>query len=251
LAAQLELRRGLAVSASTMRRWLHELGYVWKRASLVAKGGDPERAVKLARIRRIAENLLAHEVLIFADELDIHLLPKVGYEWTRRGTRVEVRTPGRNQKQYLAGGLDIRTGRVHHRIGWSKTNALFRDLLDALDWYYPTRAIRKIYVVVDNYGIHDARAVRRWLDAHPRFELIKLPTYCPEANPIERAFGDVHDKCTRNHRRETMAQLMADVERHFEANGPWRYSLSKVYFEPEVREALAKLAPVTPVEQPA
>jgi hypothetical protein len=23
-----------------------------------------------------------------------------------------------------------------------------------------------------------------------------LPTDCPKANPIERVFGDVHDKCT-------------------------------------------------------
>jgi transposase len=29
LAAQLKVQRGLAVSASTMRRWLHELDYVW------------------------------------------------------------------------------------------------------------------------------------------------------------------------------------------------------------------------------
>src|SRR5215204_774381 len=32
--------------------------------------------------------------------------------------------------------------------------------------------------------------------AHPRSELLSLPTYWPRANPIERAFGDVHDKCT-------------------------------------------------------
>ena len=251
LAAQLKVQRGLDVSASTMRRWLHELDYVWKRAKLVAKGGDPEWASKLARIRHIAENLLANEVLIFADELDIHLLPKVGYQWTLRGTKVEVRTPGQNQKQYLAGGLDYRTGRLHHRVGPRKTNALFRELLDAIDWFYPKRRFRKIYVVVDNYKIHDAQAVGRWLEAHPRFELIKLPTYCPEANPIERAFGDVHDKCTRNHKRTKLTELIADVERHLETNGPWKYKLSKIYFEPDVTATLGTIAAVSSVEQPA
>jgi hypothetical protein len=28
---------------------------------------------------------------------------------------------------------------------------------------------------------------------------VYLPTYCPKANPIEQAFGDGHDKRTRNH----------------------------------------------------
>jgi transposase len=41
LAAQLTLQRGLVVSASTMRRRLHALGWVWKRAQLVARDDDP------------------------------------------------------------------------------------------------------------------------------------------------------------------------------------------------------------------
>src|SRR5882724_7050834 len=51
LAAQLQLQRGIAVSASTMRRWVHALGWVWKRAQLVARDDDPQRVEKLARIR--------------------------------------------------------------------------------------------------------------------------------------------------------------------------------------------------------
>jgi transposase len=50
---------------------------------------------------------------------------------------------------------------------------------------------------VDNYCIHKAKAVEQWLAHHPRFTLLWLPTYCPRANPIERVFGDVHDKGTR------------------------------------------------------
>ena len=50
-----------------------------------------------------------------------------------------------------------------------------------------------------------------WLKQHPRIELVYLPTYCPKANPIERAFGDVHDKCTRNHQRKRLRDLVADV----------------------------------------
>ena len=242
LAAQLKVQRGITVSAETMRRWLRELGYVWKRARLVARDDDPGRIAKLARIRHIAENLPRKAALIFADELDIHLLPKVGYEWILKGAVREVMTPGTNQKRYLAGGLDYLTGRLHYRIGLRKTNALFRELLSELDWFYPVRKFTKIYVVVDNFRIHDAVAVRNWLAEHPRFELIFLPTYCPEANPIERAFWDVHDKCTRNHQRRTMRWLVKDVERHLQRNGPWKYNLGDVYYEPEVTAAMANIA---------
>jgi transposase len=51
LALTLPATRGLTVSAETMRRWLHEVGWVWKRAKLVAKDDDPQRVTRLARIR--------------------------------------------------------------------------------------------------------------------------------------------------------------------------------------------------------
>jgi len=74
------VRRRIPVSAETVRRWLHELGWEWKRAKLRAKDDDPERVEKLARIRVAFEQLRAGAALFFADELDINLLPKVGYQ---------------------------------------------------------------------------------------------------------------------------------------------------------------------------
>jgi transposase len=247
LAVELKANHRLEVSAWTVRRWLHELGWVWKRAKLVAKDDDPERVERLARIRFHAEQLQAREVMVFADELDIHLLPKVGAAWMPKGTQAHIMTPGKNEKHYLAGALNRATGELLHCRGPRKNNALFRELLTLLDRTYPAPGITRIYVVVDNYCIHKAKAVNQWLDSHPRFVLLWLPTYCPRANPIERAFGDVHDKCTRNHKRKRLRDLITDVERHLCENGPWRYKLSRLYEAPEVTAAVERLT----AEQPA
>ena len=71
-----------------------------------------------------------------------------------------------------------------------------------------------------------------------------MPTYCPKASPIERAFGDVHDKCTRNHKRKRLWTVVRDVARHLAVNGPWRYELSEIYYTPEVTAAVQALATV-------
>ena len=241
LALELQARRGIAVSTETVRRWLHDLGWVWKRAKLAAKDDDPQRVEKLARIRFVFEHLPAKAALFFADELDISLLPKVGYQWMPKGEQVEIPTPGTNEKRYLAGALDMYTGTIVHRVWWRKTHSLFLDLLQALDAAYPPQRFPHLYVVVDNYKIHKAQAVERWLAAHPRFALLFLPTYCPTASPIERAFGDVHDKCTRNHKRQWLGAVVRDVEQHFAVNGPWRYELSKIYYTAEVTAAVQAL----------
>jgi transposase len=241
LVLELQARRGVQGSTETMRRGLHELGWVWKRAKLAAKDDDPRRVEKLARIRRVFERLPAKAALVFADELDIQLLPKVGYQWMPKGEQVEVLTPGTNEKRYLAGALDMHTGTIVHRVWWRKTHGLFLDLLQALDHAYPQVRFPHLYVGVDNYKIHKAQAVEQWLAAHPRVELLFLPTYCPKASPIERAFGDVHDKCTRNHKRKRLWLVVKDVEQHLRVNGPWRYELSEIYYTPAVTAAVEAL----------
>jgi transposase len=245
LALELQVRRGVQVSAETVRRWLHELGWVWKRAKLAAKDDDRQRVEKLARIRYTFEHLPAQAALFFADELDISLLPKVGYQWMPKGEQLEVLTPGTNAKRYLAGAWDMRRGTISHRVWWRKTQGLFLDLLGTLDRAYPPWLFIHLYVVVDNYKIHKAQAVAQWLAAHPRFELLFLPTYCPKANPIERAFGDVHDKCTRNHKRKRLWAVVRDVAQHLAVNGPWHYELSEIYYTPEVTAAVQALATAT------
>jgi hypothetical protein len=241
LAVELQARRGLQVSTETMRRWLHDLGGVWERAKLAAKADEPQRVEKSARSRGVWAPLPAKAALFFADELDMPLLPKVGYQWLPKGEQVEVRTPGTNENRYLAGALELRTGVSIHRVWWRKTHGLFLDLLQALDHAYPPPRFPHLSVVVDTYKIHKAQAVAQGLAVPPRFEVLSLPPSCPTASPIERAFGDVHAKCTRTHKRKRLWAVVRDVEQHFSVNGPWHYELSEIYYTAEVTAAVQGL----------
>jgi len=59
-------------------------------------------------------------------------------------------TPGKNEKHYLAGALNLATGKKSC-IGLRspEKHALFRDLLTLLDRTYPERWVKRIYVVVN------------------------------------------------------------------------------------------------------
>jgi transposase len=246
LAATFQAKRGLTVSAETLRRWVHAVGWVWKRAKLVANDDDRQRVERLARLRLVYEQLRRWEAMVFADALEMQLLPKVGYAWMPRGTQVEVMTPGTHEKHDLAGALDVTTGNVHHGVGPRKTNERFRELVPRLDDAYPTPQDKRIYVVVDNSKIHQAHAVEPWFATKPRFALLFLPTSCPRANPIERAFGHVHDLCTRHHTRKRLRDLVADGVEPLHVNGPWRDKLSDIDDDPAVTAAVERMA----MEQP-
>jgi hypothetical protein len=95
---------------------------------------------------------------------------------------------------------------------------------------------------VDHDKIHKAKAVEPWLATPPRVRRLFLPPYCPRANPMERAFGDGHDLCTRNQQRKHLPALVADVAEHRRVNGPWHYKLSDLYYASAVTVAVEKIA---------
>ena len=51
--------------------------------------------------------------MLYADEVDVHLNPKIGRDWMLPGQQRRIVTPGKNEKFYLAGALDVRTGKLH------------------------------------------------------------------------------------------------------------------------------------------
>jgi len=232
---------GCQISAETVRRWLPQADSVWKRPSLLARDEDPARATLLARIRLPWEDLRPPEALGFADEWELHLLPKVGAPWTPpRGQRLEIVTPGPDQRRYLAAALDFRTGRILHRTGAKKNRFLFLDLRRALPRAYSGACFRRVYVVADNDSIHTARDVRRWLARHPRFVLLWLPRYCPKANPIERVFGDRHDQITRHHHHRTLSPLLAEAQQYLRRRAH-HGQLPSIYYESTVASTLRRL----------
>jgi putative transposase len=89
----------------------------------VAKDKDPQRVARWARIRWQAEHVQVQEVMGFADELDIHLWPKVGAAWMPKGSQEEGMTPGQNEKHYLAGALHLATGKILPCLGPRKNHA--------------------------------------------------------------------------------------------------------------------------------
>lgn len=205
-------RRGVTVSVSTMSRALRRNGARRGRPRPRVKCPWPKAAkqARLQAIERLVRTCPAREVVLYADEVDIHLNPKIGLDWMNRGQQKTVMTPGRNEKRYLAGARDPRTGRLTCVERPMKNSWLFLALLAALREDYPTA--RRIHLIVDNYRIHHSKIVQQALQEYQgRVVLHFLPPYCPDYNRIERDWLDLHAEVTRNHECRDMEELMGNV----------------------------------------
>src|SRR5262249_35908284 len=148
LAEVLAWEKGIRLSAETVRRGLHRAGYVWRRPRPVLGPKDPEYAEKKHCLERLMARLPDDETVVFEDEVDINLNPKIGSCWMVRGKQDEVETPGTNEKRHLAGSLHWRTGTLLISEPCRHRNAeLFVRHLD--DLRCRLRCYRKIHVICD------------------------------------------------------------------------------------------------------
>jgi transposase len=213
-------RIGIRVSVTTMSRLLRQLVIRLNRLKPTVNCPWPNsrRQRRLRAIQRLVDNAPWGEVVLYLDEVDIHLNPKVGPEWTLAGQQKYVETPGCNQKRYLAGAFNPKTSKLTWVEGNQKNCLLFLDLLYKLvtETY---RSAPRVHLILDNYGIHDSQQVRLVLKSAvaSKLKLHFLPPYCPDHNCIERIWKDLHDNVTRNHRCAGMEELMADVRLYLNA----------------------------------
>ena len=212
LARVIDTQLGLQVSVCHLWRVLREMGVRWGRPKpiVLCPWKRARRQRRLQEIRRLAEDPDTGDAVVFLDEIDIHLNPKIGPDWMLPGRQRRIVTPGKNRKAYVAGAYDPHRNRMIYVEGDGKASWLFLNLLRALLTVYRWR--RCVHVILDNYGIHKSAVVAGFLrSVGDKLKLHFLPPYCPDDNQIERIWEDVHGNVTRNHRRTNLRDLLDDV----------------------------------------
>ena len=212
LGCELERRRLPRVAPCTMGRALSAIGARLRmpKPTVACPWESGRRKRVLAKLRRVARNATSEEPVFYEDEMDVHLNPKIGRDWTLKGQRRYVRTPGQNRKRFVAGALNALTGKLTWVAAHSKASDLFCALVWKLVGDY--RDARRIHIILDNYIIHASKRTKHFLAQFgDRVVLHFLPPYCPDANRIERVWLDLHANVTRNHRCLAIEELMVQV----------------------------------------
>ena len=212
IARVVEIVLGVTLSRSRLCRLLHEMGVRWGRPRPVVycPWKAARRRARIKELRNLAEHAGAREPVLYVDEVDIHLNPRIGPDWMLPGEQKIVVTPGQNVKRYLAGALDLRRNRLVVVEGDRKVSWLFLRLVHVLIEVYAWAGT--IHLILDNYIIHKSRVVKAAMEAiGAKIQLHFLPPYCPQENKIERVWQDLHGNVTRNHRCPTIEKLMVEV----------------------------------------
>lgn len=132
----------------------------------------------------------------------------MGYAWSNKGSQPKVQAKQRKRERQTAmGSYNFSTGQItvsFHERGNYKT---FKKHLKKILWTYKNHS--KIIMVVDNVRFHHAIKLKKWLQTNQQIELVYLPPYSPELNPIERAWWYMRKKITHNRYLNTLKERKA------------------------------------------
>jgi transposase len=126
------------------------------------------------------------ERLIFVDEMGANISLAPVYAWSRRGERAFASVP-RNWKTNvtLLASMSLEGMGECLAVEGSTTTAVFETYLEHV--LAPTLRPGQV-VVMDNLSAHKGSRVRDLIESRG-CELIYLPPYSPDFNPIEEAFA--------------------------------------------------------------
>lgn len=152
----------------------------------------------MRRARAEARRSGGRVVLLYLDEFTYYRRPPPGGCWGPAGGPgpPAEQGHGRNRKARVLGALDALGGRLSHaqgdRAGVVELGRFYRRLQEA----YPDAEV--IYVAQDNWPVHFLPAVTGPL-AGTRIRLLRLPTYAPWTNPIEKVWRKLRQEVLCQH----------------------------------------------------
>lgn len=184
-------------------RLLRAWGLRYKRGRSYVHSPDPEYAAKCALIEQALAAAAADPqriVALYLDEVTFYRQPSLASDWTRCGKRAQplaVYSYASNRMSRVVGALNALTGQVSHQ---QAAHIGVRELCQfsaQLRAEYPAAEV--LYAIQDNWPIHfDERVVAA--AAAAGVQMLRLPTYAPWLNLIEKLWRWLKQEVLHLHR---------------------------------------------------
>jgi len=188
----------VSYSLEGTRKLLLELGYSYRKPQVrPAKLDTDKQDAHIKKYEEIKSNLNKENASIyFLDAVHPTMNAKPAHGWMRKGSPKVLLTSASRKRLNIHGAVDLQNqdsiNLSFEKINSTSTIALLTKIRDKN--YHK----RKVYVILDNAKVHHSKKVKAWLEWNKKIELVFLPAYSPNLNPIERLWKHMNKKVIDN-----------------------------------------------------
>jgi transposase len=206
-------RFGVFYNVFSIAQLLKHLGLSYQKAALVSDHLDENRrqvwrTTTWPQILRRAKE--RQGLLLFGDAASFPQWGTLTYTWARRGQQPQVKTSGKRKGYKVCGLIDYFTGPFFYqgqdgRLNSAASIAFLRRVL--------AHTTPPIILIQDGATYHTSAETTAFFAQHTaRLQVVQLPTYSPDYNPIEKLWKKSKQQDTHLHYFPTFEALTEQVE---------------------------------------
>jgi transposase len=206
-------RFGVYYNVFYIAQLLKNLGFSYQKAAFVSDHLDEDkrkawRTTTWPQMLRRAQERQA--LLLFGDEASFPQWGTLTYTWARRGQQPQVKTSGKRKGYKVFGLIEYFTGRFFYQGQEGRLNsAAYIAFLQRV----LKQTTQHILLIQDGAKYHTSAATKAFFAQQTaRLQVVQLPTYSPDYNPIEKLWKKIKQQETHLHYFPTFETLTEKVE---------------------------------------
>lgn len=189
---------GKTLDEDSVRRMMHRHNCSWQKPGTKDHRADPEEQRKFQKTLQDRMENEPGTRFFFTDECIFQPATSTAHTWGLRGLRPVFGTNLSHEKIIEMGVIDPLTGDNFHLFVPFTTKESFSVFVKEFAKEFPNDRI---------VLIHDGASWHNISSPEKRIELLKLPAYSPELNPIEHLWQWIRNNFTHNRFFETLREL--------------------------------------------
>ncbi len=226
IVGYVEKQYGVSYTCNGMRNVMQRLGFIYKKPKLVPGKIDLQKQEEFRyQYDLLKRSITEKEAVYFMDSVHPQYQTRARCGWIKKNQVKTLPTFSGWKRKHIIGVIELKGMNVI-KLERNKINGeSIVEFLREVEAKNPNKT--KIYIICDNAGYHKGKLVKEYLQTS-RIELIFLPTYSPNLNPIERLWKFMHKIVTNNKWYENFTKFSEAIDAFFDKIPKYKQSLQSL-----------------------
>jgi transposase len=219
----IENKYGVIYTIVGVTKLLYKLGFVYKKPKLVPAKLDADKQEQFKLDYNLLKgNLGATEVIYFMDGVHPQYQARAKCGWIRKNQDKTLPTFSGWKRKHMIGAINLENLQLVSTENPKIDGDQIINFLQKLEQENNDKD--KIYLICDNASYHKSKKVKEYV-AHTKIELVFLPPYSPNLNPIERLWKFMHQIVTNNKFYHNFEEFSKAINKFFSNIASYKHRL--------------------------
>lgn len=222
----IENRYSVSYTLAGVTKLLHRLGFKYKKPKLIPAKLDPAKQEEFKlQYALLKGNLAKDEAVYFMDSVHPQYQTRARFGWIRKNQTKTLPSFSGWKRKHIIGAINLKNQHVVTTDNPKVNGDYIIEFLKKLEEKNGDK--KKIYLICDNAGYHKSKKVKEYLKDR-KIELIFLPPYSPNLNPIERLWKFMHSVVSNNKFYANFEAFGDSLRRFFENIAKYRDKIASL-----------------------